>query len=98
RSYGDWSSDVCSSDLGSLASSTLLVSISAIHKRLQRVPLDNRLWIALMLTKRVEDASDLYLPLMYWYAVEPLVPHDVRGAIHLRSEERRVGKGDRPGL
>ena len=43
---------------------------------MQRLPLENR-WDALTaLFAHGEDASDHNLPLMYWYAAEPLVPAD----------------------
>jgi putative membrane-bound dehydrogenase-like protein len=50
---------------------------------LQRIPLDQRWPIAEALLSHAEDADDANLPLMVWYAVEPLVPHDVRKAIEL---------------
>ncbi len=50
---------------------------------LQRIPLDDRWPIAEALLSHTEDASDQYLPLMYWYAVEPLVPRNVRKSIEL---------------
>jgi putative membrane-bound dehydrogenase-like protein len=50
---------------------------------LQRIPLDDRWPIAQALLAHAEDADDAYLPLMYWYAVEPLVPRNVRKAIEL---------------
>lgn len=50
---------------------------------LQRIPLDDRWPIAEALLAHAEDANDQYLPLMYWYAVEPLVPRNVRKSIEL---------------
>jgi putative heme-binding domain-containing protein len=50
---------------------------------LQRIPLDQRWEIAGRLLSNIEDSADPYLPLMYWYAVEPLVPREVRRAIEL---------------
>lgn len=43
---------------------------------LQRLPLGNRWELAEALTKHVEDATDQNLPLMIWYAIEPLVDSD----------------------
>ena len=40
---------------------------------LQRMPVDQRLPILEGLTAHAEDAGDHNLPLMYWYALEPLV-------------------------
>lgn len=54
-----------------------------IAAALQRVSLNERWPIAAALLSHAEDAGDHYLPLMIWYAVEPLVPHDVRKAIEL---------------
>jgi putative membrane-bound dehydrogenase-like protein len=50
---------------------------------LQRIPLDDRWPIAEALLAHGEDASDPYLPLMYWYGFEPLVSHNVRKSIEL---------------
>jgi putative membrane-bound dehydrogenase-like protein len=54
-----------------------------VASALQRVPLADRWPIAEALLAHADDASDAYLPLMIWYAVEPLVPHDVNRAIEL---------------
>ena len=54
-----------------------------IASGLQRIPLAERWPIAAALLAHGEDADDPYLPLMYWYAVEPLVPHNVRRAIEV---------------
>jgi putative membrane-bound dehydrogenase-like protein len=50
---------------------------------LQRIPLPQRWPIAEALLSHGEDTTDAYLPLMYWYAVEPLVPRQTRKAIEL---------------
>jgi putative heme-binding domain-containing protein len=52
-----------------------------IASALQRIPLADRWPIATALLAHGEDADDHNLPLMNWYAVEPLVPHKVRQAI-----------------
>ncbi len=54
-----------------------------IASALQRIPLDDRWPIAEALLAHGEDASDPYLPLMYWYGCEPLVPRNVRKSIEL---------------
>jgi putative membrane-bound dehydrogenase-like protein len=54
-----------------------------IASALQRAPLDDRWPIAEALLAHGEDASDAYLPLMYWYAIEPLVPRNARKAIEM---------------
>jgi putative heme-binding domain-containing protein len=43
---------------------------------LQRLPLENRWDIAAELVRHGDDAEDANLPLMDWYAIEPLVPAD----------------------
>jgi len=50
---------------------------------LQRLPLKHRWTIAERLIGRAEDAKDAFLPLMYWYAIEPLVPADTTRALSL---------------
>jgi putative membrane-bound dehydrogenase-like protein len=54
-----------------------------VASAVQRIPLGQRWLIIARLLGHAEDASDPYLALMYWYAIEPLVPHDVRRAIEL---------------
>ncbi len=44
-----------------------------LSSALQRLPLDERFPIARELVRHAEDASDPNLPLLVWYAVEPLV-------------------------
>ena len=44
----------------------------------------DRRWEALdALTKRAEDAGDQNIPLMTWYALEPLVPMDMPRAMNM---------------
>ena len=50
---------------------------------LQRIDINQRWPIAKALLSHPEDAADPYLPLMYWYAIEPLAPADPRQAIAL---------------
>ncbi|QDU64039.1 FG-GAP repeat protein [Planctomycetes bacterium Pan216] len=50
---------------------------------LQRLPLADRWAIARALVAHAEDADDHNLPLMYWYAIEPLAPVDPARAIEL---------------
>jgi putative heme-binding domain-containing protein len=54
-----------------------------VASAVNRLPLDSRWSIVGALLSHAEDADDHYLPLMYWYAVEPLVPHNVRKAIEM---------------
>lgn len=55
---------------------------------LQRLPLQQRWEIADGLLSHGEDADDHNLPLLIWYAVEPLVPHDTGKALGLASRSR----------
>ena len=50
---------------------------------LQRLPLKDRLPIAEKLIARSADAKDRFLPLMYWYAIEPAVGNDKTAALRL---------------
>ncbi|MDG2385114.1 MAG: FG-GAP-like repeat-containing protein [Pirellulaceae bacterium] len=50
---------------------------------LQRLPLDDRWQIAKGLLQHADDAADQNVPLMIWYGVEPLVPHNVDRALAL---------------
>jgi putative membrane-bound dehydrogenase-like protein len=60
----------------------------ALASALQRLPLADRWGIAERLVAHGEDANDANLPLMYWYAIEPLVPADPARALHLAAEAR----------
>jgi putative membrane-bound dehydrogenase-like protein len=55
---------------------------------LQRLPLEKRWKIAEGLASHAEDAKDDYLPLMIWYAIEPLVPADPARAAELLGRAR----------
>jgi len=55
---------------------------------LQRLPLDDRWEIAKGLVAHAEDADDHNLPLMYWYGIEPLVPHDRVKSLALAKEAK----------
>jgi hypothetical protein len=48
---------------------------------MQRTPLDKRKPVLLNLIAHAEDADDHNLPLMYWYALEPVVGSDRTFAI-----------------
>ena len=50
---------------------------------MQRLSLKNRLPVLKALLSHVEDADDQNLPLMYWYATEPLVAADKGAALQL---------------
>ncbi|MCA9137880.1 MAG: DUF1080 domain-containing protein, partial [Planctomycetales bacterium] len=70
-----------------------------------RIPLDSRWELIESLTRHAEDATDHNLPLMYWYAAEPLADVDPSRAIALAMSAgnqipllrqfmlRRVGSG-----
>ena len=55
---------------------------------LQRLPLQQRWEIVAGLVGHSEDAADPNLPLMYWYAAEPLVTVDARRAARLAAASR----------
>ena len=55
---------------------------------MRRVPLPQRWAIVQSLLAHAEDATDANLPLMYWYAIEPLVPTDVNRAAKLASSSK----------
>jgi|SRR5579883_298792 len=52
---------------------------------LQRLSLTQRWSIAAGLVTHAEDATDTNLPLMLWYAIEPLVPADPARALALKT-------------
>jgi putative membrane-bound dehydrogenase-like protein len=55
---------------------------------LQRMPLEQRWPIISKLVGHGEDAKDQNLPLMYWYAIEPLVPADNKRAVALMGQSK----------
>jgi putative membrane-bound dehydrogenase-like protein len=54
-----------------------------VASALQRLPLERRWHLLERLVSHPEDASDPNLPLMYWYAMEPLAGADMRRALAL---------------
>ncbi len=54
-----------------------------VASALQRIPLEQRWPILNALTSHSEDAGDHNLPLMYWYAAEPLAEIDAERALAL---------------
>jgi len=55
---------------------------------LQRLKLEDRWTIANALVLHAEDADDMNLPLMHWYAIEPLVDTDLERFIELAKNSR----------
>ena len=55
---------------------------------LQRLPPDDRWDILAGLLTHPEDDGDHNLPLMYWYALEPLCPQDMNRALELAKTSR----------
>jgi len=55
---------------------------------LQRIPPEQRWPIISKLVSHGEDAKDQNLPLMYWYAIEPLVPADMTRAVALAGQSK----------
>ena len=60
----------------------------ALCSALQRLPLEARWPISAALVTHGEDAGDHNLPLMNWYAIEPLVTSDPARAMELASASR----------
>jgi putative membrane-bound dehydrogenase-like protein len=60
----------------------------ALTSALQRLPIDDRWEIAGALAARGEDADDPNIPLMLWYAVEPMVSAAPDRALRLAWEAR----------
>ena len=60
----------------------------ALASGLQRLPDGDRWAIAEALVAHSEDANDLNLPLMDWYAIEPLVPKNPGRAGQLALESK----------
>jgi hypothetical protein len=54
----------------------------------QRLPLDERWSILQRLAGRAEDAADQNLPLLIWYAAEPMAAADLRRAVAFMKEAR----------
>ncbi|MDX2036658.1 MAG: family 16 glycoside hydrolase [Isosphaeraceae bacterium] len=72
--------------LGALAETAASGSPSdrlAVASCLQRIPVADRPAILAVLLRRGEDASDHNLPLMIWYAAEPLAEVDASKALEL---------------
>jgi putative membrane-bound dehydrogenase-like protein len=59
-----------------------------IASGLQRLPVEQRSNILQPLLKHDEDAVDLNLPLLYWYALEPLAEASPESALRLASQAK----------
>ncbi|MEK7674824.1 MAG: PVC-type heme-binding CxxCH protein [Verrucomicrobiota bacterium] len=55
---------------------------------LQRTPVHQRVEVLEALLSHAEDATDHNLPLMYWYALEPVVSQDAKLGLSLMSKAR----------
>ncbi len=60
----------------------------SLTSALQKIPVVDRWPIAEALAAHAEDASDPYLPLMLWYAVEPMVASDPGRALALAASAK----------
>lgn len=60
----------------------------SVASSLQRIPLKDRWEIADALLQHADDSADQNLPLMIWYAVEPLVPGNTARAVQLASRSK----------
>lgn len=103
----DMLSEKLLSDLQKLAAADKPVNVRlAIAAGLQHLPLESRWAILGALTTHSSDAADHNLPLMYWYAMEPLADVDPPRALALAMNAgeripllkdfmiRRIGAGD----
>ena len=54
-----------------------------VASALQRLPVEQRWDILAVLVSHAEDAADHNLPLMYWYALEPVIASDPAKAAQL---------------
>src|SRR5207248_4595733 len=88
RSYGDWSSDVCSSDLGL---TDLVRSSGAISVSTYSPGNDGRGGLASLRGTTSSSPRDDHRQMSRWPAPRP--PACPAPATTSRSEERRVGKG-----
>lgn len=50
---------------------------------LQRMPLENRAEVAIPLLQHAEDKDDMYIPLLLWYGIEPVVGADAKAGLAL---------------
>jgi hypothetical protein len=60
----------------------------ALASGLQRLPVMDRVAIAEALIAHEEDAADPNLPLMYWYAIEPIVSSDRERAVSMLAKAK----------
>jgi hypothetical protein len=60
----------------------------ALASALQRLPVQDRWAIAAALVAHEEDVQDQNLPLMVWYAIEPMVPTDYSRSIDLMGKSK----------
>jgi putative membrane-bound dehydrogenase-like protein len=60
----------------------------ALASGLQRLPVADRLSIAEALVAHEEDTTDANLPLMYWYAIEPMISSDREKALSLLAKSK----------
>lgn len=55
---------------------------------LQKLELDQRWELSAVLASVADDGQDANIPLVLWYGVEPLVPHDASRALELAAKSR----------
>src|SRR3546814_14704996 len=83
----DWSSDVCSSDLGAQLDA---LAAERFERVSQQQPLGVGIEPGALDAARVDGAPDLQPPMVLGHPQKPRRPRDAPGR---RSEEGRVGKG-----
>jgi hypothetical protein len=69
------------------ADPSLMVRL-ALASALQRLPIQDRWDIVTALASHEEDANDQNLPLMVWYAIEPMVPADYERSVQLMAKTK----------
>jgi putative membrane-bound dehydrogenase-like protein len=60
----------------------------ALASALQRLPIQDRWDVVTALVAHEEDAKDQNLPLMVWYAIEPMVPTDSARSVKLMGQTK----------
>src|SRR5690606_3660395 len=79
----DWSSDVCSSDLGMATNDGSPLVRLYLNSAVQRIGPESRWEIVAGLISHYGDVNDHNLPLMNWYAFEPLIDLDMERAMQM---------------
>src|SRR5205807_6122606 len=90
RLQGDWSSDVCSSDLGAAVGSTLLAAEPNLRSSGETIY--NGIRLVSPWPPQTTALSREPMKLPYLDSPPAIIPTDIGRQLFVRSEERRVGK------